>query len=73
MNIIEFDKTRYYQQDAMQKWCEQFIGPGTWSHYAIDYWPDDTTALWIVQSVFGYTTFAFKEEQHLHWFLLKWT
>ena len=68
---ITFQKERYHLQDDMQKWCEQFIGPGSWTFSHSNNW-EGTRDLWRMSSTFGTTTFSFKHERDYHWFFLKW-
>jgi hypothetical protein len=71
MNYITFEKDRYHEHLIMQSWCEEKFGPGKWIY---DPYPRDWTGMpaWTIHSMFGRTTFAFKDDKHYNWFILKW-
>ncbi len=70
-NFITFGKDQYHLHREMESWCEQQFGQGKWIG---ERYPKDWTGMpdWTVHSMFGNTTFAFKEEKHYTWFILKW-
>lgn len=68
-NFITFGKRRYHQHPEMEAWCAEKIGKGGWRYRLDQEW---TTDLWGVKSMFGHTTFSFKEPKHLTMFLLVW-
>jgi hypothetical protein len=71
MNWITFGKDQYHLHREQQAWCEQHFGPG---HWIGERYPKDWTNMpaWTVHSMFGNTTFAFKEPRHYTWFILRW-
>jgi len=69
---ITFGKDRYHQQEEMASWCRNNIGPGGWSYTSPKEWAGLQDKIWIMHSMFGNTTFAFKEPQHLTLFALRW-
>jgi hypothetical protein len=71
--IISFNNTRYHLNDKMQQWCNDSIGHGGWTYNTPETWEGMNDKVWIIHSMFGRTTFAFKEEKHLTLFLLKWS
>ena len=68
---ITFNNSRYHEQNEMSQWCVEHFGEGKWigEHY-----PKDWTELpnWTIHSMFGNTTFAFKNKKHYNWFILRW-
>lgn len=56
----------------MCDWCKDTIGFGTWLGGTPKTWVGLEKLLWSVDSTFGQTTFAFKQEKHYTLFLLKW-
>jgi hypothetical protein len=73
MNEITFGKERYYQQGAMEVWCAEHIGRGGWTYSTPQTWEGMAGKIWVMFSMFGNTTFCFKEEKHLTFFLLRWS
>ena len=71
MSWITFGKDRYHEHGRMEYWCEQHFGEGKWIN---EPYPKDWTNMpaWTVHSMFGNTTFAFKNERHYTWFTLRW-
>lgn len=69
--FLTFDNTRFHQNTEMQAWCEKHFGKGQWLNEPC---PKEWSGLpnWTIHSMFGSTTFAFKNKKHYHWFLLKW-
>jgi len=72
MNFITFNNTRFHLNSAMQEWCRENIGPGTWVGGRLKTWDDMEPNTWVIESVFGNTTFTFKDPEHLTLFLLVW-
>lgn len=72
MNKITFDKTRYHQQYEMESWCKNNIGPGGWTYESPKTWEGMQDKIWVMHSMFGNTTFVFKDQKHLSMFILKW-
>ena len=74
MKEITFGKDRYYLNGAMETWCADHIGRGGWTFDSPKTWEgmkDDW--VWVMHSMFGNTTFCFKEEKHFNWFVLRWS
>lgn len=63
---ITFDKDRYHLIGEMEKWCYKQIGEGGWRPRPAD------GGLWSMSSMFGMTTFEFKDTKHFSMFLLRW-
>lgn len=72
MNECRFGKDRYHQHIEMSTWCREQIGPGIWAYATPKSWEGMEPNIWIIHSMFGNTTFAFKESKHLTLFLLRW-
>jgi hypothetical protein len=70
---ITFGKERYHQHTLMEMWCHKNIGKGGWTYSTPKTWEGMDDKVWIVHSMFGNTTFAFKEPKHLTMFLLRWS
>lgn len=49
----------------MAKWCYEKFGNG-------GYLPP-ASGLWMMSTGFGETTFAFADEKHYTWFILRWS
>jgi hypothetical protein len=64
MNSITFGKERYHLNGAMEYWCADHIGKGGWLREYDD--------MWNINSIFGNTTFKFKNEKDYTWFVLRW-
>jgi hypothetical protein len=56
----------------MEYWCEKNIGKGGWTYSTPETWEGMDGKVWIMHSMFGRTTFAFKDPKHLTMFLLVW-
>ena len=67
-----FGKDRYHEINEIQAWCAQQFGEGQWIN---EPYPKDWTAMpnWTIHSMFGNTTFAFKDETQYNWFMLRWS
>ena len=72
MNEIQFGKDRYHQQGDMIAWCQKNVGNGGWTYGTPKVWEGMNDNVWVVWSMFGNTTFVFKEPKHLSMFILKW-
>jgi hypothetical protein len=73
VNCVTFDKDRYHQQAEMEKWCEQHLGPGCWTFGQANTWDGMGNNVWTIDSMFGRTTFSFKDSRHLMHFVLRWS
>lgn len=71
-NWITFGKDRYHQNRAMEQWCEKNIGPGCWAFGKANTWQGMDDKLWTIDSMFGNTTFSFKNDKDCTLFLLRW-
>ena len=69
---ITFGKDRYHQHIEMENWCSSKFGPGGWSYQTPETWEGMNGKIWVMHSMFGNTTFAFKEAKDLTLFLLRW-
>lgn len=72
MNEITFGKDRYHQNSEMEYWCKNNIGPGGWTWGTPKTWEGMDDKIWVIYSMFGNTTFAFKHERDLAFFQLRW-
>lgn len=70
---VTFGKDRYHLHLSMEDWCRTHIGEGGWSWSSPKTWEGMGDRIWVMHSMFGNTTFAFKHEKHLSMFLLKWS
>lgn len=70
---IRFSKDRYHEQNDMIEWCHNNIGPGCWTYGTPLTWKGMGDNLWVVNSIFGSTTFAFKNAKDLVLFTLRWS
>lgn len=68
-----FGKDRYHQHIEMYSWCIEHIGEGGWSYGTPKTWEGMEDKIWVIHSMFGNTTFVFKESKHLTMFLLRWS
>jgi hypothetical protein len=71
-NWITLGKEQYHLNGAMERWCAEYIGKGGWSFQTPKTWEGMEDKVWIMHSMFGNTTFTFKEPKHLSMFLLRW-
>lgn len=72
MNYITFDKERFHLNDEMQNWCSHKFGPGNWiGERTVKDW-EGMQVNWTIHSMFGHTTFSFKNPKDYHWFILRW-
>ena len=61
---VTFGKDRYHMLEEMQSWCRKYIGVGGYLQR------EDST--WKIETMFGNSTFTFKQPKHLTLFVLKW-
>lgn len=66
---VRFGKDKYHLQGQMEEWCRQHLGNGGWAYKLSDV-PDN---FWCIQSMFGNTTFTFRNEQDATMFRLVWS
>lgn len=69
---ITFDKDRYHLNYEMESWCCEHVGPGGWTYNSPATWAGMGDKIWVMHSMFGRTTFAFKDPKHLTMFILRW-
>jgi hypothetical protein len=69
---ITFGKDRYHQHPEMEQWCKDNIGKGKWICGTPKTWKGLEDIDWAIDSMFGNTTFAFKDAKHLTLFILRW-
>lgn len=67
-----FGKDSYHLNGEMERWCKEFIGPGGWTYSTPTTWKGMDGKIWIMHSMFGHTTFAFKNHKDFAYFLLRW-
>ena len=72
MNEITFGKGYYHLNGDMEQWCKKYIGEGGWTYDTPKTWEGMQGKIWVMHSMFGNTTFAFKHPKHLSMFILKW-
>lgn len=70
---ITFGKERYHQNREMEQWCLDNVGKGGWTYNTPKTWEGMNGKIWIMHSIFGHTTFAFKDARHLTLFALRWS
>ena len=70
---ITFGKERYHQNREMEQWCLENVGKGGWSYNTPKTWEGMGGKVWAMHSIFGHTTFAFKDARHLTLFALRWS
>ena len=73
IQYVAFDKDRYHLNDDMSTWCRDNIGPGKWTYSTPKTWEGMGDNTWVIHSMFGRTTFCFKDHRHLTMFLLRWS
>jgi hypothetical protein len=56
----------------MEQWCHEHVGNGGWTYLTPKTWEDMDGKVWVMHSMFGNTTFAFKDSKDLTMFLLRW-
>ena len=72
-HTITFEKNRYHQHIEMVEWCREHCGYGRWLAETPINWLGLEDLNWSVDSMFGNTTFAFRDPKHLTLFLLRWS
>lgn len=72
MNSVTFGKRRYHEHPDMEKWCHENIGKGGWTWETPKTWEGMNEQVWVVHSMFGNTTFAFKNQRDYTMFILRW-
>lgn len=72
MNTVDFGKAHYHLNGEMEKWCRENVGNGGWTYSTPNTWEGMDGKIWIMHSMFGHTTFAFKEDSDMTAFILKW-
>jgi hypothetical protein len=72
MNAITFNNTHYHLNSEMEQWCRTYLGEGRWVGGKLNTWEGMDPNIWAIESMFGNTTFMFKEDKHYHWFILRW-
>ena len=65
MNSITFGKDKYHLNRAMEQWCRDNVGDGGWTQM------DGES--WYIKSMFGHTTFTFRNPTDLTLFALRWS
>jgi len=73
MHEITFNNTRYHLNGEMEQWCKDNIGEGKWVGGKLKTWEGMKPNVWAIESMFGNTTFMFKEDKDYMWFLLRWS
>jgi len=69
---VTFNNTRYHLNNEMEQWCRDKVGPGKWIGGRLKTREGMDPNLWVMESMFGNTTFAFKDQRHYNWFILRW-
>ena len=72
MNEITFGQDRYHEHPDMEQWCRKYLGTGGWSYASPKTWEGMGDQSWIIHSMFGNTTFSFKNKRDFAMFLLRW-
>ncbi len=69
--VVTFGNSSYHLQREMILWCEERFGRGTW----VSHTPETWTGLpnWTVHTIFGNTTFSFRDNRDATIFALKWS
>ena len=70
---ITFGKEKYHLHREMEQWCYDKIGKGGWSYSTPKTWEGMGDKVWVMHSMFGNTTFAFKNPKHFTMFILRWS
>ena len=69
MNSITFGREHYHLNDKMEQWCYNNIGKGSWTYTTPETWDSMDGKIWAMHSMFGNTTFCFKDEKDHAWFV----
>jgi hypothetical protein len=73
MSYITFGKERYHEHGRMEYWCSKHFGPGNWiSEPVVKDW-NGMQVNWTIHSMFGNTTFSFKDPKDCVMFILRWS
>lgn len=64
-HFIDFGKDRYHEREDMIAWCRDNIGRGGYIPHEYNSWEIDT--------IFGNSTFRFKNEKDAIMFTLRWS
>lgn len=72
-NRVTFGKEQYHLNNEMEKWCESNFGPGCWIFGKANTWTGMEDKFWTIDSMFGNTTFTFKDPKQLTMFILRWS
>jgi hypothetical protein len=72
-SCVTFGRHRYHQNYEMEMWCRKNIGPGDWTYQSPATWTSMGDKVWVMHSMFGHTTFAFKEDKDATFFSLRWS
>jgi hypothetical protein len=73
MNYITFGKEKYHLHLEQQSWCEQYFGQGKWiGEREVKDW-NEMQVSWTIHSMFGNTTFSFKNPKDYIMFILRWS
>jgi hypothetical protein len=72
VNKITFGLEKYRLQSDMENWCNRHFGPGNWiSESEVKDWTN-MQVNWTIHSMFGNTTFCFRNPQDYTWFAMQW-
>jgi hypothetical protein len=72
VNEITLGKDRYHLNSQMQAWCSEHIGPGEWLLGRPQCWDHMGDLMWSHHSMFGQTTYSFRQARDLTMFALRW-
>jgi hypothetical protein len=72
ITTVEFGKDRYHLNKDMETWCAEYLGKGGWHFDTPKTWAGMGEKVWIINSMFGNTTFAFKDCKDAVLFALRW-
>jgi hypothetical protein len=72
-HYITFSKEYYHLNGEMEQWCKNNVGPGKWIGGTLKTWEGMEPNVWVMESMFGNTTFTFKDPRHLTYFLLRFS
>ena len=72
MNEITLTKRQYHLNGEMERWCREFIGEGGWTYSSPVKWEGMGDKIWVMHSIFGNTTFSFKNPEDATAFALRW-
>ena len=69
---VQFSNRHYHLQGDMIEWCEKHIGKNPENNWVYADPGDWDNRIWCVSSMFGNTSFFFKNPVHATAFSLKW-